>query len=202
LAGRLAGWSIDGLGDVDFLHQTVVDKDVVIRGDLESVHVGHYCYIGERSVLRPPWMIDFVQENKRGGNGEGGGGGEQSREGSVKNKNKKKMHKDTTCVWSRLTMGNHVVCGRDVVCEALAVGSCVQIGDGAILGKHCVVKDCVLILPGAVLPPMMVVPPFAIVGGAPAKILGELPESTAAEYRLQAERTCRRRSFVKKAPAK
>jgi dynactin-5 len=185
-----------------FLHQTVVDKDVVIRGDLESVHVGHYCYIGERTVLRPPWMIDFVQENKRGdGDGEGGGGGGgggQSGEGSVKNKNKNRA---TTCVWSRLTVGNHVVCGRDVVCEALAVGSCVQIGDGAVLGKHCVVKDCVLILPGAILPPMMVVPPFAIVGGAPAKIMGELPESAAAEYRLQAERTCRRRTFVK-APAK
>jgi len=166
----------------------VIDKDVVIRGDLESVQIGHYCYVGERSVLRPPWMIAFADDAPDGSGGGSGGAGEGDPTRGEPSK---------CCVWSRLTLGNHVVCGRDVVCEALAVGSCVQIGDGAVLGKHCVVKDCVLILPGAVLPPFMVVPPFAIVEGAPARIVGELPESAAEEYKLQAERTCRRRMFVK-----
>ena len=103
----------------------------------------------------------------------------------------------STCIWAKLNIGSYVVCGRDCVIEAFAVGSCVHIGDGVVIGRGCVIKDCCLIEAGSILAPGMVVPPFAIVSGAPAQIVGELPESAYEEYRRLAERTCRRRNFFR-----
>mmetsp|Transcript_12233 Transcript_12233/g.15730 ORF Transcript_12233/g.15730 Transcript_12233/m.15730 type:complete len:345 (-) Transcript_12233:135-1169(-) len=159
--GRRADDLAIGMG-----RKTVIEKDVIIRGDLEQVHIGQYTYIGFRTVLRPPWRIEFV-ENKR------------------------------TCQWSKMVVGSYVICGRDCVIESLCIGSFVRIGDGCVLGKHTVLKDCCLVCPGAVLPPYMVVPPFAIVEGAPARIVGELPESANSEYKLLAERICKNQVFRK-----
>lgn len=100
-------------------------------------------------------------------------------------------------MWSNVTIGSYVMVGRDCVVESFCIGSFVRICDGCVLGKHSVLKDCCLICPGSVLPPYMVVPPFAIVQGAPAKVVGELPESAGDEYKRLAEKTCRSRVFKK-----
>ena len=83
-------------------------------------------------------------------------------------------------------------------CEASALKGLSGYLHSLLLGAA--IKDCSLICPGAVLPDFMVVPPFAIVEGSPARIVGELPESAAEEYKLQAERMCRRRVFQRAAP--
>lgn len=53
----------------------------------------------------------------------------------------------------------------------------INIGDRAWLGSHCVILDQVNIGEGAVVAAGAVVtkdvPPFAVVGGVPAKIIGE-----------------------------
>ncbi|TKR62444.1 hypothetical protein L596_026402 [Steinernema carpocapsae] len=74
--------------------------------------------------------------------------------------------------------GDHVFVEEDCVIMATQIGSYVHIGKGSIIGRSTVIKDCCLIKPGAVLPPDMIVPPFSIVAGNPAKIVGDLPEST------------------------
>uniref|UniRef100_A0A1I7ZST8 Dynactin subunit 5 n=1 Tax=Steinernema glaseri TaxID=37863 RepID=A0A1I7ZST8_9BILA len=76
--------------------------------------------------------------------------------------------------------GDHVFVEEDCVIMAAQIGSYVHIGKGAIIGRSTVIKDCCVIKPGAVLPADMIVPPFSIVEGNPAKIVGDLPESTPA----------------------
>ena len=160
--------------------KSIVEKGVTIHGELEKVIVGQYCFIGERTVLKPPPRAEDAAAALTAS---------PSRESAQAGaKTAKKTH-------SKLSLGSHVICGADCVIEAYAIGSFVRIGDGCIIGAQCVIKDCCLICPGAVLPPFMIVPPFAIVEGNPARIVGELPESTAEEYQLQAERTCRRREY-------
>uniref|UniRef100_A0A7S1ZJQ9 Dynactin subunit 5 n=1 Tax=Trieres chinensis TaxID=1514140 RepID=A0A7S1ZJQ9_TRICV len=79
------------------------------------------------------------------------------------------------------SIGNHTSIGRDCVVEAAAVGFSVLVGDGCVLGKRSVIKDCCRIEPGTVLAPDAVVPPFSIVSGSPGRVVGEMPESAAAE---------------------
>ena len=171
---------LESITDIVIGRKSIVDKEAVIRADLEKVTIGQYCYIGSRTVLRPPPRLVDLGGDDGGGDGAAGDGAARPH--------------------SKLTMGSYVVCGEDCVVEALVVGSFVRMGDGGVVGKQCVIKDCSLICPGAVLPDFMVVPPFAIVEGSPARIVGELPESAAEEYKLQAERMCRRRVFQRAAP--
>jgi len=58
--------------------------------------------------------------------------------------------------------------------EAAAVGSNVWIGKGAVLSNMCIIKDCVKILEGSVVPPGMVVPSGWVVGGKPARWVGDV----------------------------
>ncbi|KAI9669514.1 MAG: hypothetical protein M1829_005103 [Trizodia sp. TS-e1964] len=87
-------------------------------------------------------------------------------------------------------MGDHVFVGENAVVEAALVGSYVSIGRGAVVGKFCVIKDCVRILDGAVLPQGMVVPNWSVVAGRPARIVGEVPESSMEDFDLK--ELCRR----------
>ena len=61
-------------------------------------------------------------------------------------------------------MGNHVHIGKDVV-----------------VGSMAILKDFAYVLDGAVVPPAMVVPSWCVVGGAPARIVGELGEGYGVE---------------------
>lgn len=38
------------------------------------------------------------------------------------------------------------------------------------------IKDCVRVLDGSVVPPGMTIPSFSVVGGRPARVVGELAE--------------------------
>lgn len=44
-----------------------------------------------------------------------------------------------------------------------------------------IIKDYVLVLDGAVVPPGMVVPSWSVVGGRPARVVGELGEGYGVE---------------------
>lgn len=143
----------DGTSD-RMIGKTVIQPEVVIRGDLQSVKIGKYCWIGDGTVLRPSWRLL--------GPGDGG------------------------FKWFPLRIGSHVRIGKDCVIESAVIGSCVQIGEGCVLGRQTVLKDCCFIVPGTVLPEEMVVPPFAIVEGVPGRIVGELPETAAEEFKRDA----------------
>ena len=49
--------------------------------------------------------------------------------------------------------------------------------DANSAGRRCIIKDCVVVDDGAIVKDDTVMPPFTRWGGAPAKIIEELPES-------------------------
>ncbi|KAI9851157.1 MAG: hypothetical protein M1838_004366 [Thelocarpon superellum] len=74
-----------------------------------------------------------------------------------------------------LKIGEHVFIGADAVVEAAVLGSYVHVGRGAVIGRFAILKDYVKVLDGSVVPPGMVVPSFSVVGGRPARVVGEVP---------------------------
>ncbi|KAL6857608.1 hypothetical protein ACO1O0_005049 [Amphichorda felina] len=80
-----------------------------------------------------------------------------------------------------LRMGDHVYVGQSTIVQAATVGSYVHIGRDCTIGEFAIIKDCVKILDGSVVPPNMVIPSFSIVGGQPARLVGELPEGGSQE---------------------
>ena len=75
-----------------------------------------------------------------------------------------------------MKIGDNVFVGAHCVVAAASVSSHVHVGDRAVLGAFCIVRENVKILPGAVVPPHMVIPPGCVVGGSPARIVGEVGE--------------------------
>ena len=73
-------------------------------------------------------------------------------------------------------IGENVFVGENAWVGAASVGSFVVVGRDAVIGNGCVIRDGVKILDGAIMVPGMVAPRGVIVGGRPARILGELPD--------------------------
>ncbi|EAW09781.1 dynactin subunit 5 [Aspergillus clavatus NRRL 1] len=80
-----------------------------------------------------------------------------------------------------LKIGDHVFVGERAVVEAATVGNHVHIGREAVIGSMAILKDFAYVLDGAVVPPGMVVPSWCVVGGAPARIVGEVGEGYGVE---------------------
>ena len=77
-----------------------------------------------------------------------------------------------------MTIGSHCFVGERCIVEAAAIGLGCFISNDSIISARCILKDFVYVHEGAVVPPGMVLPPFAIVAGNPARIIGDMPEST------------------------
>lgn len=84
-----------------------------------------------------------------------------------------------------LRMGDHVFVGQGTVVQAAWVGSHVHIGHGVTIGEFAIIKDYVRILEGSVVPPNMVIPSFSIVGGRPARVVGEVPEGAHESFEMR-----------------
>lgn len=80
-----------------------------------------------------------------------------------------------------LKIGEHVFIGENTVVEAASVGNHVHVGRDAVVGSMAILKDYVVVLDGAVVPAGMVVPSFCVVGGQPARIVGEVGEGYGME---------------------
>lgn len=121
-----------------------ISPQAIIRGDLAPIQLNKYCFVGDRSVIHPPYAM-LKQQFK----------------------------------FIPTTIGSHTFIGIDCVIEAAVIGIGCHISDNCILSKRCILKDFVLVLEGSVVPCDMVIPPFSIVGGNPAQIIGEQPESSS-----------------------
>jgi len=75
-----------------------------------------------------------------------------------------------------MKIGDNVFIGPGSYVNAASIGSNVHVGAGSVIGNGCIVKDCVKVLEGAVMAAGMVAPSGVVVGGRPARILGDLPE--------------------------
>jgi dynactin 5 len=84
-----------------------------------------------------------------------------------------------------LRMGDHVFVGQNTVVQAATIGSHVHIGHNVVVGDFAIIKDYVRILEGSVVPANMVIPSFSIVGGQPARVIGEVPEGGHEAFELR-----------------
>ncbi|KAJ5749116.1 uncharacterized protein N7511_010812 [Penicillium nucicola] len=80
-----------------------------------------------------------------------------------------------------LKIGDHVFVGEGAVVEAASLGNHVHVGKEASIGSMAIIKDFAYVLDGAVVPPGMVVPSWCVVGGRPARIVGEVGEGYGVE---------------------
>ncbi|KAF2231722.1 trimeric LpxA-like protein [Viridothelium virens] len=80
-------------------------------------------------------------------------------------------------------IGDHVYIGPECHVSSISIASHVHIGPRCVLGPFSIVKENVRILDGAVVPQGMVIPPGVVVGGSPARVVGEVPEGWGASGR-------------------
>jgi len=73
-----------------------------------------------------------------------------------------------------LRIGEHVFIGERCVIMAASVGDHVFIGNDVVVGNACIIAERVKVLDGCVMPAAMQVPSGVVVGGTPARILGEV----------------------------
>jgi len=66
--------------------------------------------------------------------------------------------------------------GPNTTISAISIGSHVHIGANCILHPFVIIKDNVKILPNTVVPTQMVIPSGSVVGGRPARVVGEVGE--------------------------
>ena len=60
--------------------------------------------------------------------------------------------------------------------SAISIGSHVHIGANVTIHDFAIIKENVKILPNTVIPGAMVIAPGSVVGGQPARIIGEVGE--------------------------
>ncbi|KAH7041954.1 dynactin subunit 5 [Macrophomina phaseolina] len=75
-----------------------------------------------------------------------------------------------------MKIGDNVFVGPNSHISAASISSHVHVGEGCVLEPFCIVRDNVKILPHSVVPANMVIPSNSIVGGRPARVVGELGE--------------------------
>lgn len=97
---------------------------------------------------------------------------------NTQKKKKKKLNLLSPRTFSHypLKMGDHVFIGPSSIIEAALIGSHVHISENCVIGKFAIIKDFVTVLPGTIVPAQMVIPSFSVVGGRPARVVGEVPE--------------------------
>ncbi len=77
-------------------------------------------------------------------------------------------------LYSPLKIGDHVFIGEGCVVEAASIGDHVYVGRGAVIGRMAILKEGVKVLEGAVVPAGMVVASGSVVGGQPARVVGDV----------------------------
>lgn len=75
-----------------------------------------------------------------------------------------------------MKIGDNVFVGPSCTISSISISNHVHIGAGVSIGGFAIVKEGVKILPGSVVPPNMVIPSGSVVGGRPARIVGEVGE--------------------------
>ncbi|KAK8209630.1 trimeric LpxA-like protein [Phyllosticta capitalensis] len=156
---------ISGTANITLGGKTVIQSDVVLRGDLHrlkssssqtasgsssapsssqhsnAISIGRCTIISPGTTIRPPSRLS------RG-----------------------------TLSHYPMKIGDNVFIGPGCRISAASISSHVHVGAGAVLEPFCIIRDNVKVLPHAVVPANMVVPSNSVVGGRPARVVAELGE--------------------------
>ncbi len=77
---------------------------------------------------------------------------------------------------SLAVLKNDVNPGPNSIIQAISISSHVHIGQNCSIGAFAIIKENVKILPHTVVPPNMVIASGSVVGGQPARVVGEVGE--------------------------
>lgn len=125
-------------------------QDTVLRGDLGHIRCGQYCYLGARTVLRPPYKTintGLTYFPMRLGD--------------------RVVIDEVGILHLRCFLCGRII--KDCVVMAAEICNSVYIERDCVIGQSVVIKDCCLVTRGSVLSADMIVPPFSIVSGNPGR---------------------------------
>ncbi|KAI9664389.1 MAG: hypothetical protein M1831_002322 [Alyxoria varia] len=189
---------IEGTPHIILAGRVVVQSDVCLRGDLvreaddtkttkksddksgkssggpqsrTAISVGRYTFLAQGCTLHPPCRI-FKNPNATSA----------AASTNTPNPNEPASHTQTQTQTQSPTqlshyhqkIGEHTYIGPYAHISAALVGNNCHIGAHAVIGNGCVLKDCVKVLEGAVMPDGMVASNGVVVGGNPARVLGDV----------------------------
>ncbi|KAF2740252.1 trimeric LpxA-like protein [Polyplosphaeria fusca] len=75
-----------------------------------------------------------------------------------------------------MKIGDNVFVGPNCTISAISISSHVHVGANTIIHPFAIIKENVKILPNSVIPANMVIPSGSVVGGRPARVVGEVGE--------------------------
>lgn len=75
-----------------------------------------------------------------------------------------------------MRIGDNVFIGTGTHVSSVAISNHVHVGANCVLGPFSLIKESSKILPNTVVPANMVIPPGSVVGGRPARIIGEVAD--------------------------
>ncbi|KAL1798323.1 hypothetical protein ACET3X_002360 [Alternaria dauci] len=75
-----------------------------------------------------------------------------------------------------MKIGDNVFVGPNSTIQAISISSHVHIGQNCSIGAFAIIKENVKILPHTVVPPNMVIASGSVVGGQPARVVGDVGE--------------------------
>ncbi|KAF2822172.1 trimeric LpxA-like protein [Ophiobolus disseminans] len=79
-----------------------------------------------------------------------------------------------------MKIGDNVFVGANCTIQAISISSHVHIGEKVTISPFAIVKENVKILPNTVIPANMVIASGSVVGGCPARVIGEVGEGWGA----------------------
>ncbi|KAG0663754.1 hypothetical protein C6P46_002323 [Rhodotorula mucilaginosa] len=143
--------------------------------------------LGGKSILQPGCILRG--DLRRAGAGGGGPGGKEAATVTLamgkycnvgENTVLRPCYKTYKGMFSYYPMkiGDLVTIGAGSVVEAATIGNGVEIGKGCIIGPLVILKDFCKVADGAVVGAGTVVQSLTEWGGSPARLIGQLPEST------------------------
>ena len=125
-----------------------------------AISVGRYTFLAQGCTLHPPCRV-FKNPNAPPA------GASSINDAAV-------THSQTQLSHYHQKIGEHTYIGPHAHVSAAIIGSNCHVGAYAVIGNGCVIKDCVKVLEGAVMPDGMVASSGVVVGGNPARILGDV----------------------------
>ena len=119
---RLA--TIDGAKQVEIKGRSILERGVIVKGNLAIVRVGRYCVINDNTVIEPPPMVPLTL-----------------------NKNV------PISIGSHTYIGSHCSINAAAIGSMVYIGNNVRLGKRCIIKDNCIIEDGVIVGDDTVIPP-------------------------------------------------
>uniref|UniRef100_A0A0N4ZWU2 Dynactin subunit 5 n=1 Tax=Parastrongyloides trichosuri TaxID=131310 RepID=A0A0N4ZWU2_PARTI len=87
-----------------------------------------------------------------------------------------KLYKKGLMVYTN-QIGDNVFIEENCIIMSIQMGAYVFVGKNSVIGRGVHIKECCQILPNTVIASNATFPPFSVIGGNPAKVVGETPKN-------------------------